>query len=175
MTRERTLTRLDLTPATVSGLPGWLKASWRRADGSEGAALAHFRQRGGRFYLAELLVDNPTGALLRDVPLVRIETAANSDQLARDWIADSKPLETVAKRLRARKRFRLERPASRRLDDAFYVDVGVAYRSAVAAGMPPTKTIAEDTDTPASTVTRWIAEARERGQLPKAQKGKVSA
>ena len=50
-----------------------------------------------------------------------------------------------------------------------------AYREAVEAGLPPSKTLAEDADTPPGTVNRWIAQARERGFLPPAERGKVSA
>jgi hypothetical protein len=75
----------------------------------------------------------------------------------------------------AAKRPRLERPAARRLDAAFYERVATAYRAAVRHGLPPAKTLAEDADTPQGTVNRWIAEARHLDYLPKAEPGKVTA
>ena len=68
---------------------------------------------------------------------------------------------------------KLERPPRSELDDDFFREVASAYRHATAAGLPPLKTIAEDSDLPRGTVARWIAAARERGHLPKTTSGKV--
>jgi hypothetical protein len=176
MTKERSLTRLELLPAFMSGQPGWVDARWRRADGSKGSVFAAFRPKGpDRWYISQLLVHVPTGALLRDIPLHRIETAANADPDIRAWVDPNAELMTEAKRMWARRSHKLKRPAKRLLDDAFYERVAAAYREAVAFGQPPAKTLAEDSDTPPGTVNRWIAEARNRGYLPPAEPGKVSA
>ncbi len=180
MTRERTLTKLELVPATVAGADDWVSARWQRSDGSKGSATARFRLRTAeRWYIARLLVDLPTTALLQDVPLARIEAAANADEQIRAWIVKSLPPETIKRaQYEAARRPKLKRPKSRReLDDDFYKRVAVAYRAAVAHGLPPAKTLAHDSGAPPGTVNRWIAEARkkERGHLPPAQPGKVSA
>lgn len=177
MTRERTLTKLELTPAYVSGRPGWVDARWERSDGSDGSACAQFRlKKAERWYIARLWIDVPTAALLRDVPLARIEAAANADPKIRKWIEDGAPEEVIERSRRAiAKRPRLERPALRRLDDDFYKRVAAAYTGAVAHGLRPAKTLAAESDTPAGTVNRWIAEARSCGYLPPGEPGKVTA
>lgn len=113
-----------------------MAARWVRADGSRGQVTAHFRLKTAeRWYVARLLVDAPTSALLRDVPLARIEAAVNADPKIREWVESATPEETV-KRVRraASKRPKLERPTRRRLDDDFYGQVarptGVLSRTA---------------------------------------------
>jgi hypothetical protein len=68
----------------------------------------------------------------------------------------------------------LERPAKRRLDDDFYLEVARAYVGAVAWGLDPRKTLALDSLTPADTVARWIRESRKRGFLSAGEPGKAS-
>ncbi len=177
MPRERTLTKLKLTPASVSGLPGRVHARWERSDGSKGSIVVYFRlKKAARWYIARLLIDEPTAALLRDVPLARIEAAANADPKIREWMEKSADEETITlARQAASQRPRLKRPARSGLDDDFYKRVAAAYRGAVAHGLPPAKTLAADSDTPPGTVNRWIAEARERFHLPEGEPGKVTA
>jgi hypothetical protein len=176
MTRTRSLTHLELIRVQISGQPG-VEAVWRRADGSKGRVVVQFRPRTPeRWYIAWLHVILPTAALLRDVPLSRIEHAANADPKIRAWIEQGFDEATIERMRRdAAKRPRLERPAARRLDAAFYERVATAYRAAVRHGLPPAKTLAEDADTPQGTVNRWIAEARHLDYLPKAEPGKVTA
>jgi len=71
-------------------------------------------------------------------------------------------------------RFRLTRPAGKRLDDGFYRDVAHAYQSAVALGLRPRQAIVGDTGAADATVAGWIIEARKRGYLPPAEPGKVT-
>jgi hypothetical protein len=175
VTRERAITRLELVRATVSGQKGWVAASWRRADGSKGSVTVRFLLKDERrFFLAQLLVDAPTSGLLRDIPLARIEQAANVDPQIRDWIWDSLDLEVDAQGRPIWKRHRLRRPSGRRLDDAFYARVATAYLGAVAHGVPPARTLSEDSDTPQGTVNKWIATARAKNMLPKTTRGKAS-
>jgi hypothetical protein len=177
MTKERALTQLELLRATVSGRPGWVEARWKRADGSTGEATAHFRLKTAEWwYIARLLVDLPTTALLRDVPLARIEAGANADPAMRRWMESGMPEEAIKRARRvAAKRPRLERPTKRRpLPDEFFADVAAAYRAAVSAGLPPAKTLAEDSGTPQGTVNRWISTARDKDFLPKGTPGKVT-
>jgi hypothetical protein len=172
MTRKRALTQLELIPAINRGDRDWVEARWQRADGTRGKALAQLRRKTEHdWYIARLQVDLPTGELLRDIPLARIEAASNADQRIRQWVAEG------VKR-KAGPRWKLKPSATRRrLDDQFYREVAAAYVDAVAHGLPPAKTLAEDSDTPQGTVNRWIAEARspERGLLPKTTPGKARA
>jgi hypothetical protein len=180
MTRERSITKLELTRAWVSGKPGRVHARWERADGSHGDVVAYVRLKTAeRWYIAQLLVDEPTSALLRDVPLARIqsaiESAIKSDPEMREWIASGVSTETIERASRAAaKRPRLKRPARRRLDDGFYKLVADAYRGAVAHGLPPVRTLAQESDTPPGTVNRWIARARELRYLPEGESGRVT-
>jgi hypothetical protein len=77
--------------------------------------------------------------------------------------------------MKLEQRYKLMRPSSRRLDDAFYADVAHAYQSAVAHGLHPRKAIVADTGAADATVASWVMEARRRGHLPKAQPGRVTA
>jgi hypothetical protein len=178
MARARAITHLELTPVVVEGKAGWVEARWQRADRSEGRVIAHLRLRTAeRWYIARLWIDRPTTALLRDVPLARIENAANADQEIRRWLEHGTPDEAVERMRRDHAaRPRLKRPMNRRLDDDFYRQVAEAYRAAVEHGLNPAKTLAEDSDTPQGTVNRWIAKARGvEGGLGKTSPGKVTA
>jgi hypothetical protein len=176
--RERTITRLELKPVIVEGAEGWVEARWRRSDGSKGYAYADFRRRyADQWGISQLLIDAPTATLLAEVPLARIENAANADAEIRGWIEKGSPAfqrELQGRRGGHRRRMRLKRPGQRRLDDGFYRQVANAYADAVRHGLPPAKTLAEDADTPPGTVNRWIATARRRGYLSPAKPGKVS-
>jgi hypothetical protein len=168
MTRQRTLTELELIPAIRHDEHDWVDARWRRADGTKGKVLVQLRRKTEqRWYIAWLLASQPTGELLRDVPLARIEAAVNADERILKWVAEG------VKRKQP-PRPKLKPPASRRLDDQFYREVAAAYVDAVAHGLRPAKTLAEDTGTPQGTVNRWIAKAREKEFLPKTTPGRAT-
>lgn len=57
--------------------------------------------------------------------------------------------------------------------DSFYRQVAAAYNSAVMEGPAPAKVLAEEAGVPVTTVHRWIREARTRGHLPPARKGRA--
>lgn len=59
------------------------------------------------------------------------------------------------------------------LTDEFLDDLAAAYRELVVAKRAPAPAIAEQTGRPVGTVHRWIGEARKRGHLPPAQRGKA--
>jgi hypothetical protein len=179
--KERAITQLELVPVTVHDTPGWLRVSWKRADGSgDSVAVAcTISLQSGRWIIDALLAEEPTSQKLREVPMARIEDAINAAGPAiHEWLeqaVDRRYLE-LAREVAAThaKRRRLKRPAKRRLDDVFFLDVSFAYRDAVYAGLPPAKTLAAESGTPQGTVNRWIATAREKGFLPKAEPGRVS-
>ena len=176
MTLERTLTKLELLPAR-DGKRHWVHARWWRSDDSKGEATVQLRLKTAeRWYIARVMVDLPTPKLMRDVPLTRITAAVNADAGLREWIEKDVPQETVKlARRKAAERPRLERPVRRRpLEDSFFESVAAAYRGAIKHGLPPAKTMSEDSDTPPGTVNRWIAEARRRGYLPAGEPGRVT-
>ena len=177
MTKERALTQLRLADVNFMGRRGYLEASWERADGTRGKAALSFRpSKAERWHVRDIWMREPTAEKLRDVPLARIEAAVNANPSLHKWLDEANPDAIVpGRRSQAAKRPKLERPAGRHLDDDFYRRVADAYRAAVANGLPPSKTLAADSDTPAGTVNRWIAAARGRGYLPPATPGKANA
>lgn len=65
------------------------------------------------------------------------------------------------------------KPPTAGLTESFLVELSAAYRELVMAKRAPAPVIAEQTGRPVGTVHRWIAEARKRGYLPPAQRGKA--
>lgn len=135
----------------------------------------------------ELVVTEPWLHRHRELPLARVEHAANADANTRfdlgrqlDKTIGGNHVSVafeMKKRISTRKltpRYYLERPAKRRLDDDFYESVARAYAGAVAWGLDPRKTLAADSGTPADTVARWISTARKRGFLSSGEPGKAS-
>ncbi|WP_128380480.1 hypothetical protein [Streptomyces cavernae] len=57
--------------------------------------------------------------------------------------------------------------------DAFYRRVAEVYNDAVRETSAPAKVLAEEAGVPTTTVHRWIFEARRRGFLPPARKGRA--
>lgn len=57
--------------------------------------------------------------------------------------------------------------------DGFSRQVALAYNSAVLEGRAPAKILADEAGVPVTTVHRWIREARQRGHLPPARKGRA--
>jgi hypothetical protein len=171
------------------GPGGWTKASWVRESGVERSAFARFAENriGSRTYgrpvwrLATIQVDRPTAETLADIPLLRLELAFNTLEISaelKDMLDEPVPadLEQALKRTyRNAPRKKLERPATRRLDDDFYRQVALTYRAAAARGLNPVQTIADDAAGGVySNAARWVAKARELRFLPKAQRGKVT-
>ncbi len=174
---------LDVNP----GPGGWACVTWRQGQPGEVVAYVRFvvEQPALTLAVAELRVSEPWVRRHRELPIGRVENAANADATTRFHIVkDSKKaaprdlaeyFATKAKISGRGPRFRLERPARRRLDDDFYAAVARAYADAVAEGLNPRKTLAADSGTPADTVARWIGKAREAGHLSKTTPGKASA
>jgi hypothetical protein len=175
------MTTPELSLAVGDG--GWVRAALAPRDLPPQTVYVRFTPKGERWHATELWLPKPTQDVLRTIPLSRIENAVNaSGYIAFGLVAgheNPSPADLAAhfrnKKRRIAQRVKLERPATRRLSNDFYENVGRAYRSAVAAGRNPRKTLAEDSGTPADTVARWVLEARRRGYLPPAEPGKVSA
>lgn len=60
-----------------------------------------------------------------------------------------------------------------KLTDAFLRDLAVSYRALTARKIPPAPALADQTGAPVRTVHRWVSEARARGFLPPARKGRA--
>jgi hypothetical protein len=171
---------IKLTPA-----PG----RWVHADWGAGHAWVRFgKDRRHRLtQIKELHVFDPSPAGVRSVPLARIHAAATmrgsgliqlmlaagADQEPPAGMLSTRPPAGAGAKLE--RRYRLKRPAGRRLNDDFYRDVAHAYQSAVAFGLKPRKAIVTDTGAADATVAGWILEARRRGHLPEGEPGKVTA
>jgi hypothetical protein len=169
----RAVTKIELSPLLNAGR-NWVLARWTRADGSGGEVYAEFRlKRAERYYIRKLEINAPTTRLLRDIPLARIEDAANANPAIREWVDQDVADDTIERaRVAKAKRPKLTRTAT--LDHAFFSLVADAYRGAVANGLPPAKTLALESGAPPGTVNRWIATARDKGYLPKGQPGRVT-
>ncbi len=171
---------LKLTPA----VGGWLHADW--GDGKAWVRFARDK-RDKLTRITELHTLDPSPEALRRIPLKRIQAAATmrgaglvqlmlaigiNEEPPPGMFTTNPP---VAAGQKLERRYRLKRPAGKRLDDSFYRDVAHAYQSAVAFGLNPRKAIVDDTGKADATVAGWVLEARKRRHLPKAQRGKVSA
>jgi hypothetical protein len=129
----------------------------------------------------------PTAEKLRRIPLGRIAAAVRADAAVQVPLAIglngelppeflSAPPERFGELVEKHKpRYRLKRPASRRLEDAFFENVARAYRDALIRGLSPRQTLAADTGAARDTVAGWILQSRRRGYLPPAQSGKAIA
>jgi len=174
-----------------TGDGGWLKAYWRYgADAPENTVFCRFRRprtkRQGWALIglqASKHSDPPwlSSGLLDEIPRLRIELAVQASEVFKDGLLEGydadQPTDLDAAFKRAYRKSalpELERPPRSGLNDDFFRRVALAYRQAVTAGRPPTKTLAAISDTPPGTVNRWIAEARARGFLPQASRGKVT-
>ncbi|MGH3872064.1 MAG: hypothetical protein ACRDSR_11220 [Pseudonocardiaceae bacterium] len=117
---------------------------------------------------------HPTVASAEIPTLAAIYDAASPE-------ADGTPEPTLAQ-LRARTpdrgaparppRSRLTRPEVTGPDE-FYVSVAAAYAEHAPRTRAPAKKIASEAGVPITTAHRWIREARRRGFLPPAQRGKA--
>jgi hypothetical protein len=161
---------------------GWTKATW-----PGGAGKVRFTRNRDRktWRVAELRIDDPTDEALRGFSRVRLENAANAHGLVVMGLAmghKETPPANLEDMFRGMKpvpldRLRLKRPKGKRLDESFFKQVAIAYKGAVAEGLNPRQTLARDSGAAPDTVARWIGEARrpDRGYLPPAEPGKVSA
>lgn len=139
-----------------------------------------------------------TSATLRSLPIGRIEAAINKADLSAD-IFDGEArddgfgvqfapvdaaladyLDQTELRWVSRSRAFPATPAREPLTrpdgtdpDAFSRRVAQAYTAAVESTGAPAKALADEAGVPVTTVHRWIREARQRGHLPPARKGRA--
>jgi hypothetical protein len=170
------------------GPGGWVAATLHEDDElvPSARAFVQFGQgRAGRWEAVALLMIEPSVKSLRSIPIHRIEVAVNADDRVSKQLHDrlDKPVARLGLPFlrqfqgypAAEQPLRLERPASRRLNDAWYKQVANTYRQAAARGLKPRKAIAETANVSQDVAGRWVYEARKRGFLPRTSPGKVTA
>lgn len=167
--------------------------------GGAGGIHARVRNRGGRTVITELYVhgDDITSTTVRAIPIGRIEAMANTPgatvRSREDGRTLAGPLVALAaagrggdvpmSELRERvpdapaENHRAEREPLARPDGSdpaeFSRRVARAYSDAVVKTSKPAKFLADEANVPVGTVHRWIREARQRGFLPPARRGKA--
>jgi hypothetical protein len=149
------VSRKRVTVIDVAPHDGWRAVTW---EGGKAHVRLDAQNR-----ITDVWVEDPTPEKLRKFPLSRIQASVleASEMLGGGGINN--------------RRYRLKRPARRKLHETFYANVATAYRDAVVRGMQPRKTIVADTGAADATVAAWIMKARKLGYLPPAEPGKVSA
>lgn len=176
-----------MEPSELNLWPG--PGGWVYVDWGNGRAWIRFgRDEHNKLArVTEAHLSEPTAETLRQIPLGRIAAAVRADiavQLPLAIGLDKKlppeflsaPPEKFGELVEKHKpRYRLERPASRRLNDAFFENVARAYRDALSRGLKPRQALAADTGAARDTVAGWILQSRRRGYLPPAQPGKAIA
>jgi hypothetical protein len=162
---------------------------------------ARLRYRGGRVFVTELYVhgDVITANTLRAIPMGRIEAMANAPEAHRESHGNERgivfvgplaalaakgpdrdvPMSELRERVPTRRSVsrRPKRKPLRRPDgtdpEGFSRLVAEAYNSLVTTTSAPAKALADEAGVPVTTVHRWIREARQRGFLPPARKGRA--
>lgn len=173
---------------------------WTSTQGPDGAVLhVRARERDGRLVITDLYLHAAeiTPTAMRGVSISRLEAELNAathsepgpdsgvtvfSRVAADLARSSgdEPEPTLAE-LRARipadetahpQRPRLTRPDGAAPEE-FYPRVARAYFEYAPRTRAPAKEIADEASVPVTTAHRWIREARRRGFLPPARKGKA--
>lgn len=157
--------------------------------------LAKIEKRDERWRIVRLIVEGEVDtAALRELPFGRIESIINnvrpygppdaqsdSHPMASEFRAVDKALRALLEKTeidppsrqpRAPRRKPLGRPDGSNPDE-FYRRVAETYTALAMQTKAPAKVMAEESDVPATTVHRWIREARTRGFLGPARKGRA--
>jgi hypothetical protein len=170
---------------------GWVLWSSGRAGTTEGLmvyAQLWAEKEGDRGEIFQLAISgrNLTTDRLRTVPVAHIQNLANTHPEFSPHIENT-PQNSMgqafdafrqeANRYMLAKARRKPRKPLGRPDgtnpDAFYRQVGEAYRDVLQSTNKVAKALAEEADVPVGTVHRWILEARRRGFLPAARQGRA--
>lgn len=190
---------MEIESARVLGGNGW--SELHLSDG-KARLIVKVEERDGRGYVTRLLVagDELDWATLKAIPIARIESWINHprlgfpaglakrlDQATLDELDEkgTDKLDEAITGLLARevihspelKAKRAPRPPLTRPDgtdtDAYYRRVAEAYSAATLQTPRPARALADEAGVPLTTVHRWVAEARRRGFLPRAHKGRA--
>jgi hypothetical protein len=171
------------TATLAPGRGGWV--DYADADVPEWVSVRVQPNEQGRLVVVEvhLVGDRIDSALLRRLPLGRIEAMANHPdhvEVIRAHVAAApRPdFEPQAGRRRApwvpkevTWSIDLDVPKGRK-PEAFYQRVAAIYADAAQLSRRPAAEIADAVGVPVVTVHRWVAEARKRGFLPAAESGR---
>ena len=176
------------TSATLAiGMGGWL--GFANADEPDWVYARVQENEHGRLVITELHLvrDRVDSAALRELPLGRIETLANSTPIAEDIRAklsgQPRPgVEPLSPESRSRWESRkIISPTPHLLHlavhkgtkpDRFYKEAGELYAELARHSRRPAADLAERSGVSVASVHRWIAEARRRGYLPPAERGR---
>jgi hypothetical protein len=188
----------EQTTETLTHLEdGWVL--WRRGRGGTTEGLTVIAQlytprEGGPSEIIHVAVIGRklTADKLRTIPLGHIETLARAnpefsphpegppqhpisekfDEFSRQEVSRHLMARATAKAYRPEPHKPLSRPNGSD-PDAFYREVAEAYRDVVQDHRNVAVVLAEEANVPVGTVHRWIMEARRRGFLPPARKGRA--
>lgn len=169
------------------GSGGWVAV---HGGSLPGVLYVRFRLVGERVKPMELYLDGSGSEAvidasdLRHLPLQLIESVVNDDpgMLLFGMHATNVPdLSALRAHFGAgdlqtssvEREFRLSHGPVEGLTDDFLRDVARAYRAAQARDERPNKSIAEQTGYPLKTAQRWVYTARQRGIMPRGEKGRV--
>ena len=179
---------LPETSATLAiGMSGWL--GFANADEPDWVYARVQENEHGRLVITELHLarDRVDSAALRELPLGRIEALANSSPIAEDIRAklscQPRPgVEPLSPESRSRWESRkiisptphlphLAVPKGTK-PDRFYKEAADLYAELALHSRRPAADLAERSGVSVASVHRWIAEARRRGYLPPAERGR---
>jgi hypothetical protein len=176
------------TSATLAtGNGGWL--GYANAEEPDWVYVRVQENEHGRLVITELHLtrERVDSAALRELPLGRIEALANSSPFAEDIRAKlHDPLRPGVEPLSPESRSRWEprkiiSPTPHLLHlavpkgtkpDKFYKEAAELYAKLATESRRPAADLAERSGVAAASVHRWIAEARRRGYLPPAERGR---
>lgn len=170
------------------------KDGWVTLPGANGASGLHLRVRladNGRLVITDLFMHGGeiTAEMVRGVSVSRLEAQLNAGVMPADWAQGGKynrddkdvtlhKLRTRVRSISAQRlvseieREALTRPTGQDPDE-FYRLVARAYSDYAAQTNAPAKALAAEAKVPTTTAHRWVREARRRGFLPPARKGKA--
>lgn len=179
---------------------GWVEVFAHSPAPFTARVFARLAEQDGRFVVTRIIIDGERidSGTLRRIPTGRIESIVNNPKdsyrsllrpasgggpWATEFVQVDEQidafLETDVVRLPARPRENREsaRPKLSRPDgtdpEGFSRRVAEAYMDATLTTHHPAPLLAEEAGVPVTTVHRWILEARRRGYLPPARKGKA--
>jgi hypothetical protein len=176
------------TTATLPiGMGGWI--AFANEDVPDWVYVRVQENEHGRLVITELFLarERMDSATLRALPLGRIEALANSSPIAEEIRAklNGAPragVEPLSPEPRARWESReiiSPTPHLRHLvvpkgtkPDKFYKEAAELYAELATVSRRPAADLAERSGVAAASVHRWIAEARRRGYLPPAERGR---
>lgn len=188
----------DMLFLTSSGPHYW--AELRLPGDAPPRVLVKLERRGDRYACTRLIIDGELDSqTLRKIPMARIEataTMAATTKFIDESLRQQQPdlldeeferMEVVLDVYFSHPRQKQERPSSgaaghrreplTRPDgtdpEGFSRRVAEAYVEAASATRAPATVLAEEAGVPVTTVHRWVREARQRGHLPPARKGRA--